>query len=72
MLIFSAIVGGVDLDEGRLTQHVQEQLRRLGITLNDKEGKPVNDQAQLQTMVAAEVKSFLEGKLPLWRRLGVL
>lgn len=70
MLMLGAVLDGKESDPPQIALHVSQQLKRLGISLN-RDGKPVTDPVELQQMLAAEVKGFLEGKLPLWRRLGV-
>ena len=71
MLMLGAVLDGKENDPPQIALHVHEMLRRLGISLN-KDGKPVTDPVELQQMLAQEVKSFLDGKLPLWKRLGVV
>ena len=71
MLMLGAVLDGKENDPPQIALHVHEMLRRLGISLN-KDGKPVTDPVELQQMLAQEVKSFLDGKLLLWKRLGVV
>ncbi len=72
MLAFSAIVGGAEAAVDRLVQQVSEHMNRLGIALNDKDGKPIQDATEKQAKLTTEITTFVEQKLPLWKRLGVL
>lgn len=71
MLMLGALFDGTPREPEPLMLHIKQQLERLGITLN-REGKPITDPTEVMQMLAQEVKGFLEGKLPLWTRLGVL
>ncbi len=72
MLAFSALVGGTQAEVSQLTYQVGEQMSRLTIIPNDKDGKPIQDKAEIQAKLTTDITIFVEQKLPLWRRLGVL
>lgn len=71
MLMLGAILAGKEDDPAAIAMHVHDQLRRLNISLN-RDGKAVSDPVELQKALAEDVSAFLKGRLPLWKRLGVV
>ena len=71
MFMLSAIFAGKESDPPQIALQVHDILKRLGISLN-REGKPIIDPAELQQTLAQEVRTFLDEKLTLWKRLGAV
>lgn len=71
MLMLSAVFNGGKDDAPQIALHLTEQFKRLGISPN-REGKPITDPVELQQILAKDVRNFLDNKLPLWTRLGVI
>jgi SAM-dependent methyltransferase len=71
LLILASVLAGHEGDTEAATVHVIATMQRLGINWI-RDGAAVTNPDQRHTVVNAGVIEFLQGKLPLWRQLGVL
>jgi predicted O-methyltransferase YrrM len=71
LLLLDAVLSGTPSEANRLEPHLKAALKRLGVQLQ-KDGKAVTEMAETEAMVKTETNAFLQQKLPLWKRLGVL
>jgi hypothetical protein len=70
-LLAGSILTGKPAEPDFLVQELQGQLSRGGRTIQ-RDGKPVTDPVEARRMAGELVRTFLDRRMPVLRRLGVL